>query len=107
MELTTQDWVRDRLGGYVRMGVDERREAVAELAEDGLSQHEIAAVVGVGVGTVNRDINVPNGTPDDDLPPDSADQEDPTVPFGTPDPADRFVAPDPEPDELAPPRITI
>jgi len=64
--MTTQDWVRDRLGGYVRMGVDERREAVAEMAEDGLSQREIAGVVGVARSTVDRDIDGPNGPPEPD-----------------------------------------
>jgi len=31
--LTTDDWVRERLGGFVRLSLDERREAVAELTE--------------------------------------------------------------------------
>ena len=45
-----------RLGGYFRLPVDERREAVAELVDDGLTQREIAAVLGVGNGTVAEDV---------------------------------------------------
>lgn len=44
-----------------------RRELVAFLHGEGMSQRAIADVVDVGVGTVNRDLDaapVPNGTPD-------------------------------------------
>lgn len=54
--LTTKEWVTDRLGGYVRLSVPERQEAVAELAEDGMSQKEIAEVVGVTPMTISRDV---------------------------------------------------
>jgi hypothetical protein len=32
---TTEQWVNDRLGGYVKMSIAERREAVKELAAEG------------------------------------------------------------------------
>ncbi len=35
----------------------ERREVVQELSDEGLSQRKIADVLGVDVGTVNRDIH--------------------------------------------------
>lgn len=61
--LTPTEWVEDRLGGYVRLAVPERRAAAAELADDGLTQREIAEVLGVGKGTVDRDLHdrAPNG----------------------------------------------
>jgi len=76
--LSVAEWVEDRLGGYVRLAIPERRAAVAELTEEGLTQREIAAVLGVGLATVNRD--VPNGTPTDD----DQDVPAPIVPNGTP-----------------------
>jgi len=99
--MTTQDWVRDRLGGYVRMGVDERREAVAEMAEDGLSHRKIAGVVGTSHDTVHRDLGVRNMTPDDGTAPDDAPFRAVDDANMTPEPGDRFVALDPEPDEIA------
>src|SRR4051794_36628421 len=46
--MTTDAWVRERIGGYVRLGLDERREAVKELTDrDGefhLSQRQAAEV---------------------------------------------------------------
>ena len=63
--LTTEEWVMQRLGGYVRLAVSERRDAAAELAEEGMSQREIAEVLGVSVGTVNSDLRpVQNRTPE-------------------------------------------
>jgi DNA-directed RNA polymerase specialized sigma24 family protein len=40
-----------------RLSVSERREVVQELSDEGLSQRKIADVLGVDVGTVNRDIH--------------------------------------------------
>lgn len=54
--LTTRDWAEQRLGGYIRLPIEERREAVAELTEgEGLSTREAAEVLGVGKSTVERD----------------------------------------------------
>jgi hypothetical protein len=45
-----------RLGGYIRLSIEERREAVAELTEgEGLSNRETADVLGVDSATVDRD----------------------------------------------------
>jgi DNA-directed RNA polymerase specialized sigma subunit len=38
---------------------EERKKAVVQLGIKGLSQRQIAAVIGVGLGTVNRDLDVP------------------------------------------------
>ena len=75
LNLSLRQWVDDRLGGYVKMAVDERREVVKELAPD-LSQQEIADVLGVTQPTISGDlaaINIYNEDaeaerPDDRLP---------------------------------------
>jgi phage N-6-adenine-methyltransferase len=59
--LTTREWVDERLGGYVRMGMPDRRQAVAELTAEGMSQREIAEVLGVSHQTVGRDLGGPDG----------------------------------------------
>lgn len=54
--LTTQEWVEQRLGGYVRLSVEERHGAVKELTDEGLSTRKIAAVTGVSHETVAKDV---------------------------------------------------
>lgn len=54
--LSVDDWVQHRLGGYVKLGVSERRAAVQELIADGCSQRQAAAVLGVDAMTVNHDL---------------------------------------------------
>jgi transposase-like protein len=49
------DWAQDRLGGYALKAPEERREAVAELVEEGLNNSEIADALGVDEGTVRND----------------------------------------------------
>lgn len=51
------EYVHKRIGGYVRMSIEERRQAVKELANDGLSQREVAEVIGVSQSTVQRDLD--------------------------------------------------
>jgi hypothetical protein len=62
--LSTREWVDQRLGGYVRLSISERREAVAELTtgEDALPNVKVAEVLGVGEATVRRDRS-PNDEP--------------------------------------------
>lgn len=72
--LSTPEWVQERLGGYVRLGLAERREAVQELTAPeeeggmGLSQRKAGEVLGVGQATVSADRNrskaKPSGVPD-------------------------------------------
>lgn len=52
--LTTEQWVTNRLGGYVKMGIAERREAVGELAANGHSNREIGTIIGVDEKTVRN-----------------------------------------------------
>jgi len=54
--ISTDRWVQDRLGGYVRLSIMERKDAHRELASEGLSQREIAQRTGVGQRTVGRDL---------------------------------------------------
>lgn len=53
--LSTEQWVKERLGGYVRMAIPDRREAVAELTDEGLSNVAIGEVLGIDEGTVRSD----------------------------------------------------
>jgi hypothetical protein len=55
--LSVEDWVTARLGGYIKLSIPDRREAVEELAADGLSTREIGDVLGVDQSTVVRDAN--------------------------------------------------
>lgn len=53
--LTTREWAEERLGGYVRLSIPDRREAVAELTEEGLGTSAVADVLGVDASTVRGD----------------------------------------------------
>lgn len=53
--MTTREWVEERLGGYVRLSLPQRREAVAELTEEGMSERAVADVLGVAQSTINND----------------------------------------------------
>ncbi len=91
--LTVQQWVDDRLGGYVRLSMEERKEAAKELTKpveeggEGLSLREAAAIVGLSKNTVARakeeEAPVPNGTPE---PEPLESEEEAPVPNGTPEP---------------------
>jgi len=81
--MTTEAWVSERIGGYVRLSLDERREAVKALTDpDGefqLSQREAGEVLGIGTMTVNRDLHaVPDGT-GEASPLDEAQPSEPTA----------------------------
>ena len=54
--MSLEEWTEKRLGGYVRMAVPERKEAAAELRDEGMTQREIAGVLGVDAATINRDL---------------------------------------------------
>jgi N6-adenosine-specific RNA methylase IME4 len=54
--LTTEQWVHDRLGGYVKMSIAERREVVRNLTAEDYSAREIAEIVGVSHDTAATDV---------------------------------------------------
>lgn len=63
--MTNEDWVQERLGGYIRWSVSQRREAVRELSgernESGRyerSDRQVAEILGISTTTVVRDREV-------------------------------------------------
>ena len=72
--LSVEQWVNDRLGGYVKMSVTERRGAVKNLTDDGLSTREVAEILGVSHMTTHNDVK--NFTPIDAVATLAADEED-------------------------------
>lgn len=59
--ITTREWVEQRLGGYVRLSIEDRQEAVAELTDgEGLSNVQAASVLGVSDETIRRDRDATN-----------------------------------------------
>jgi hypothetical protein len=53
--LSLEDWVTSRLGGYIKLSIPDRREAVRELAAEGLSNVAVGQILGVDETTVRRD----------------------------------------------------
>lgn len=91
--LTVDEWVKERLGGYIRMNVEDRREAVKELTANGESQREVAEVLGVTPMTVNRDLNpVTNDTPDGPEPAEKSQSNNDDITNVTPDVLDTIAA---------------
>lgn len=63
--MTPDDWVQEKLGGYVRRSVDQRQEAVRELSGEQSpggyyerSAKEVAETLGISPATVERDRTV-------------------------------------------------
>jgi N6-adenosine-specific RNA methylase IME4 len=58
LKLSTDQWVKQRLGGYVKLAASERREAITELkaADPTLSNVAIADVIGVDEKTIRNDL---------------------------------------------------
>jgi predicted transcriptional regulator len=55
--LTTQEWVEQRLGGYVKLSIAERHGAISELKQEGFDQRRIAAITGVSEATISGDVS--------------------------------------------------
>jgi transposase-like protein len=75
--------LRRRVGGYVKMPPEERREAVAELKCEGHSNREIAKLIGVDETTVRRDL-APNGAASRELPNETNERDEDVAPNGAP-----------------------
>ena len=88
--LTTREWVENELGGYIRLSIEDRRGAVAELTE-GLSNVQAAGVLGVDEATVRRDRESANAEPQGEFSLDeSANAEPPPEPETPPLPVGMF-----------------
>jgi hypothetical protein len=61
--MSTNEWVRERLGGYAKLEIEARREAVLELSQEGHSNREIAGVLGVDEGAVRNDKGAEKSAP--------------------------------------------
>ena len=84
LSISLEEMVKRSFGGYMKLTLTERRNAVKEL-ESTHSVREIAEILGVGKSQVDRDIQVakaivPNGTPESSEQP----QQPKPVPNGTP-----------------------
>jgi uncharacterized protein YbjQ (UPF0145 family) len=112
--MATDEWVQTRLGGYMQMSIEDRREAVKELLDEGFSQREAAAIIGVTEATVNRDKKTVTNVTEEPKPV-AAEQAkpEPDVTNVTPEPESDFLdvevadeepepQPEPEPVELQP-----
>lgn len=55
--LSLDEWVNQRIGGYVKLSIEERRRAVAEVKADnpGMPNTEVAEIFGIDETTVRRD----------------------------------------------------
>lgn len=82
--LSVEQWVEQKLGGYVRLSVQERREAVEEMSKQGMTERNIGKVLGVGKGTVARDKKppAPNGATNGGKPANTATMKKPPAPNG-------------------------
>jgi N6-adenosine-specific RNA methylase IME4 len=53
--MSTEEWVRDKLGGYTKLPKEERQAAAMELKEEGYSTRESAEILGVDHSTIVKD----------------------------------------------------
>jgi hypothetical protein len=75
--VTTREWVEKWLGGYVRLSIGERRDAVLELNGQGMTQREIGDVLGVAQKTVDRDLESYDSDESPDMAPLLRDDDEP------------------------------
>src|SRR5215471_18750490 len=62
--LTLPEWAQ-RIGGYMRLSIEERRQAVAELSSGGMPNTTIASVLGVDEKTIRNDKDSENSERND------------------------------------------
>jgi hypothetical protein len=61
---TPEQWIEHNLGRYVKLSIEERRNTVQELTNEGFSLREIAGALGISHEQVRRD-RVTNATPNE------------------------------------------
>jgi transcriptional regulator with XRE-family HTH domain len=64
--MSTEQWVNEHLGGYIKMAAPERLEAVKEMTANRMTQYEVANVLGINQSTVSRLLNA-NASKEADL----------------------------------------
>lgn len=94
------EYVHKRIGGYVRMSIEERRQAAKELAEQGMSTREIAGVLGTHHSTVAEDLKYV-GNPTDEASGASPEAKNSGEPVGNPT-DDDVLADDDDPEPVNP-----
>jgi hypothetical protein len=57
LDMTLDQWVSERLGGDIKLMIDERREAVKELVAEGHNNVAVGDILGVDERTVRRDLS--------------------------------------------------
>ncbi len=94
--LDRREWA-EQLGGYARMAIPERREAVAELTAEGMTKDEIADSLGVSPATVSRDRAGPGVSNDTEPEPEPERELRPGVSNDTEPEPEPEREPEPEP----------
>src|SRR5215467_14191617 len=57
LNMDMEQWVRERLGGYIRLSIPERQQAVKELTAQNYSLREVGEILGISHETVRGDVN--------------------------------------------------
>lgn len=56
LNLSTEQWVQERLGGYIKLSIPDRQEAVKDLTAEGHGLREVGDILGVSHQTVANDV---------------------------------------------------
>jgi predicted transcriptional regulator len=87
LEMTAEEWAQTLTGPYERLELAERQEVHRELAENGLSQRQIAAATGSSQATVRRDLES-NDSPEPEESSDDGESEGAAESNDSPEPED-------------------
>lgn len=59
LKLSVEEWVKTRLGGYVKYSIAERKEAIKALADDGHSERKIKGILGIDRDAIRNHLGKP------------------------------------------------
>ena len=62
LKLSTDEWVKQRLGGYVKYSITERTQAIRTLKDDGFTWEEIKGALGTGNDQIGKALVTPGGS---------------------------------------------
>jgi hypothetical protein len=91
LDLSTEEWVKERLGGYVKMSVTERKDAALELKAGGHSNVAIGEILGCDEKTVRNDASE-NSEPQDENDNENTETVKPASENSEPAPVDAIAA---------------